>query len=280
MQLRSLSLLLLAMLFGNLVPTAVVAEAWSNGANDEAEAAGSFTQDQTGKQHSAPCSPSQTRQGPRVAIIIDDMGQHRQMGVRLIEMPLHLSFSFLPGTPFVHTQASLAHERGRDVMVHMPMEPKDSRWKLGEDALYVRDTAEIIAKKTQKMLNAVPHAMGANNHMGSRFTEDGKAMQAVLEVVGKHSFFFVDSVTTPGSRGLATARELHLPSAKRQVFLDNVQDVQAICRQLDVLAAIAEKEGQAIAIGHPHQATFQALNHCGERLLKRVKLVGVGELVR
>jgi len=49
--------------------------------------------------------------------------------------------------------------------------------------------------------------------------------------------------------------------------------------QLDKLVTLAEKQSQAIGIGHPHQATLDALRNCGEQLLNTVQVVPVHELV-
>jgi polysaccharide deacetylase 2 family uncharacterized protein YibQ len=130
------------------------------------------------------------------------------------------------------------------------------------------------------MFSAVPHATGANNHMGSRFTADAAAMRVVLGSLKEHSFYFIDSYTARGSQGLATAQELGVPAARRHIFLDNVQETETICRQIDELVAIAQKKGAAIAIGHPNRATLRALTECGARLRMAVDIVSARQLVQ
>jgi polysaccharide deacetylase 2 family uncharacterized protein YibQ len=222
--------------------------------------------------------PGKTPPRPRIAVIIDDMGYDRPMGRQFLQIDADLTFSFLPEAPYTSELAEQAHRTGRTTLVHLPMEPKDSSWKLGPEALRIGDTAEEISRKTEGMLANVPYAVGANNHMGSRFTENSQGMRRMLATLKAHSFFFIDSFTTPASLGEITARQLRLPTARRHVFLDNTQDPESICRQLGQLVAQAKQRGQAIGIGHPNQAMFTALGSCGPAYLAEVELVGVHQL--
>ena len=217
---------------------------------------------------------------PRIAIIIDDMGFHRHLGDQLVRLDLNLTYSFLPHAPFTPDQARAVHRAGRDILVHLPMEPKDASWDPGPGALVVEDGPELIRKKTEQMLTAVPHAIGANNHMGSRFTEEETAMRTVMATLKQHSLFFIDSFTSIDSRGLEAARSLGLPSGRRHIFLDNDQDPDTILRQLVQLIALAHQQGEAIGIGHPYPATLKALQRCRETLCREIEIVGVHQLVR
>lgn len=202
------------------------------------------------------------------------------MGLHFLQLETNLSFSFLPFAPFTAELAEQAHRSGHDVLVHLPMEPKDSTLHLEEQTILVQDSPERIRRKTETMLAAMPYALGANNHMGSRFCEYGEGMRVVLETLKARSLFFVDSATSAGSQGLTTARRLHLPTARRALFLDNVKDATAICAQLQLLADLARRQGQAIGIGHPHHAMMIALAECGPTTFQSIDLVGVHRLVR
>jgi len=216
---------------------------------------------------------------PLAAIIIDDMGYNREIGRQLLDLGFPLSFSFLPQAPHTTELARLAHERGRTVLVHLPMEPKDHRWKMEPLMLKAGEDGELLREKTQKMLAAVPVAQGANTHMGSRFTERTREMEEVLSVLKEQHLFFIDSYTTAGSVAEARARQLRLPTARRRIFLDNEPTEAAICRQMALLAELAATDSGAIAIGHPNQAMFTALINCAKQLLSKVQLVGVEHLV-
>ncbi len=233
---------------------------------------------ETGGQGSGAWGAQEGR--PRIAIIIDDMGYHQQIGRRLIALDLDLTFSFLPKAPYTKTQEELAWEKGRDVMLHLPMQARDPAVNPGPGALYRHYSRQRIQALIAEDLKSVPHAIGSNNHMGSRFTEDRAAMHEVLAVLRKKGLFFVDSYTTAASTGLDEARRMGVPTARRHVFLDNVLDEKKICRQLDRLVDRAREKGWAIGIGHPHRATLNALTDCGPTIQARVQVVGVHALVR
>lgn len=217
---------------------------------------------------------------PKIAIIIDDMGHHELLGNKLLDLQLNLTYSFLPHAPFTAQQEQIAYEKGRDVMVHLPMEAKDPAWNPGIGALYIKNSPEQLTQSTAALLERVPHATGANNHMGSLFTENRAAMEQILMVLQAKQFYFIDSYTTADSTGLDQARKMGIPTARRHVFLDNVHDQEKICQQIERLVKMAKEKGWAIGIGHPNQATLLALTHCKKNLLRDVELVGAHALVR
>ena len=195
-----------------------------------------------------------------VAIVIDDMGASLQELATLTSLKAPLTFSVIPQLPHATEVAEAAHARGYEVMLHIPMEPKGyPHRKLEKDGLLVSLSDQEIDRRLRRYLELVPHAVGANNHMGSRFTEDTSKMLPVMQLLKQKGLFFLDSKTTPLSVGYSLAHELGMKSASRNVFLDNVQEVGAIRAQLQLLAQVARKRGFAIAIGHPHRATIEAL---------------------
>lgn len=235
----------------------------------------------TGKKAGEGCADSTPQEErPRIAIIIDDVGYHQEVGDQLLALDLNLTFSFLPLAPFTLEQEERAWKQGRDVMLHMPMEAQDPSWDLGPGGLYLKYSLDKIRTTMLENLAAVPHAIGSNNHMGSRFTEDRVAMHEVLSVLKERDLFFVDSYTTSQSTGLDEAGKMNVPTARRHVFLDNVHEQKKICRQLKQLVALAKKNGWAIGIGHPNQATLKALTRCRKQLLENVEIVGVSMLVK
>ncbi|MBM9616265.1 divergent polysaccharide deacetylase family protein [Desulfobulbus rhabdoformis] len=217
---------------------------------------------------------------PKVALIIDDMGYNKRIGLKLLRLQLPLNFSFLPQAPHTQELLHLAQQMDRTILVHMPMEPQSDKWKAEPVTLYTKDSQEELERKVEQMLEAVPQARGANNHMGSRFTREQKKMAIVLGIVQQHHLFFVDSYTTGNSLGLSSARRMGIPTAKRNIFLDNEQNVDAICKRLGQVAELAREKKNAIAIGHPNQAMVTALASCAQEKLNEVELVSVEELLR
>ena len=223
--------------------------------------------------------PKEDNNLPRVAIIIDDMGYHRQLGEDLLSLDLNLTYSFLPHGPFTSELETLAWQKGHDILIHMPMQPQDAQWDPGPGALHPEFTGQELSLAVKKNLAGVPHAIGANNHMGSMFTADRQAMNLFLDVLREQGLFFVDSVTTPDSVAAEEAGKMGIKTGSRHVFLDNIQTYEDICRQLKKLIAHARKHGSAIGIGHPNRATYLALTRCRDMLLQQVRIVGIHELV-
>lgn len=195
-----------------------------------------------------------------VAIIVDDMGSSMHEAHALLAIDVPITFSLIPGLARVREVAEAAHRKGGEVMVHIPMEPKGYQQKPFEkNGLLLALSDGEIEKKMAGYLGAVPYATGANNHMGSKFTEDRPKMQTVLGILKGKGMFFIDSKTSPVSVADRLAREMGIPVASRNVFLDNEQDVAAITVQIEKLAAMARRTGSAIGICHPHKTTLQAL---------------------
>ncbi len=220
------------------------------------------------------------QQPPRVAIIIDDMGHEREMGARLADLELNLSFSFLPHSPFLEELESLVRERGRTVMLHLPLEPLDPAKDPGPGAIYLDEHTGTIETLFRESLAQVPRAEGVNNHMGSKFTRDERAMSLLADQLIDHRLFFIDSYTVPDSRAMATVASRDVPTARSNLFIDTVPDKQVICSRLSDLAALAHRQRVAIAIGHPYEATVEALQDCAPAILEGIDLVGAGQLVQ
>jgi polysaccharide deacetylase 2 family uncharacterized protein YibQ len=207
-----------------------------------------------------------------LAIVIDDMGASLQELNSLTSLNVPLTFSVIPQLPHATEVATTAHGKGYEVIVHLPMEPKGyPQRRLEQNGLLLRLSDEEIDRQVRRYLDLVPYAAGANNHMGSRFTEDSAKMLPVMQVLKQKRLYFLDSKTTPLSVGYSLAHELGMKSGFRNVFLDNVQEVGAIRTQLQQAAQIARKRGYAIAICHPHKTTIEALT----RILPELKAEGI-----
>lgn len=218
-----------------------------------------------------------------VAIVIDDMGTSLREVQELMAIGVPLTFSVIPGLRESREVAATANRKGYEVMLHIPMEPQDyPRRRLEANGLLLSHDDGEIEKRMAGYLNVVPNAVGANNHMGSRYTEDRERMRRVLGILKENGMFFVDSMTSPKSVGLAVSREIGVRAAARSApFLDNSQDVSAVKAQLETLAKLAVKRGSAIGICHPHQATIRALQEELPVLESRgIRFVSVSRLVR
>ncbi len=195
-----------------------------------------------------------------IAVVIDDVGLDRHQAHQAITLPSAVTLAFLPYAETLSEQVAAARAAHHQIIVHMPMEPQDmAHNNPGPQALLVALGAADIRGRVGAALQAIEGEVGLNNHMGSRFTASLAAMQPVMEELARHDLFFLDSRTTPQSVGATLARRYGVRYVARDVFLDNVIEGRAIQRQLDELARVADRRGQAVAIGHPHPETLEAL---------------------
>ncbi|MEW6595523.1 MAG: divergent polysaccharide deacetylase family protein [Thermodesulfobacteriota bacterium] len=215
---------------------------------------------------------------PLVAIVIDDMGYQPAIGRRMLALPLNLSFSFLPAGPQTKELTAAAQRKKRDILLHLPLEATDRTVDPGPGTLTVAMEPDALRTKFAENLAAVPMAIGINNHMGSRFTEERPAMILLLREVKQRGLFFLDSRTSNRSVACAVAQENGVPCLPRHLFLDNEQNQAAVIKQIDALLTLAEKKGWAIGLGHPHPATLAALAARQQQITERAELVGIGTL--
>ena len=196
--------------------------------------------------------------GARVALVIDDLGRSLADVDKLERLGVPITYAVLPFETKTAEVTAKLRGLGAEILLHLPMEPGGTA-NPGPGALRVSMTRDELALATRQALQAVPGAVGVNNHMGSRLTADASAMTAILSELQGRSLFFLDSRTSAASTGYDTARALGLASAKRQVFLDPDPSVEQIRYQFHRLLELARQRGAAIAIGHPYPPTFEVL---------------------
>ena len=196
---------------------------------------------------------------PRLALIVDDCGQWIDTERGFIALSIPLTVSVLPDVHYTSTIANEAASAGKGVMLHLPMETL-SGLNPGPGKVTTEMTDSQITQQVESDLAQVPLAAGINNHEGSKASADERVMDDVIDVLAKHgNLFFIDSRTNAASVGESVAESRGIPTAGRDVFLDNQATVDYTENQLKEAAAIARKTGSAIAIGHPRPSTLEAV---------------------
>jgi polysaccharide deacetylase 2 family uncharacterized protein YibQ len=217
---------------------------------------------------------------PKLAIIIDDLGYAEpELVQRLCAEPVPLTVAVLPYQEHTVASADIAHQAGKAVILHLPMEGRADK-DPGPDALKYDLPESEIRARTRKALADVPFIEGANNHMGSRMTADAARMHWILEEFRGRALYFVDSRTIATTQGWVVAQELHIPTIQRKVFLDDDKDFAEIQKQFERAVAFAEQDGQAVAIGHIYPETVDALEKLIPGAKGKVQFVFVRELVK
>ena len=216
----------------------------------------------------------------RIAIVIDDLGNDREAVERIARWPFRVAGAVLPGLSGSAESARRLSASGKEVLLHLPMEPDGyPRVRPGPGVVLRADSDEKIAQTVADDLETVPGAVGVNNHMGSAATADPRVMRAVVRVLTARRLFLLDSRTTEATVARRIADEESLPAVSRKVFLDAVETEDAIERSFRDLVRKAKKDGTALAIGHPHAATLALLERELPLLHSRgVELVTVAAL--
>jgi polysaccharide deacetylase 2 family uncharacterized protein YibQ len=219
---------------------------------------------------------------PRVAIVIDDLGHDGRLAQRFLEIKAPLSFSVLPHGTFSKSIALRIHEAGRELLLHLPMEPKGyPETNPGDGALLVEMPDATLLQKLREDLDSVPYVVGVNNHMGSRLCEYAEKMSLVMVELKERGLFFLDSRTSSMSKAYGVAVQMGVPAVERDVFLDNIQDPPAIRSQIRRLIQLARLKGRAIGIAHPHDATLEVLRETMPQFqVQGIELVPVSQLLQ
>jgi len=217
---------------------------------------------------------------PKLAIIIDDLGNDRAAGDSAISLPFPVTVSVLPKLAFSSELSEEAYRRGDQVLLHLPMQAESSDLPPEQAELRVGMNAEQVRSTLAGMLATVPHVVGVNNHEGSRATSDRALMAALMPALRERGLFFVDSRTTAATVAYDAAERAGVAAASRKVFLDDTPERGAIRAQLEIAGSDAIRDGSAIAIGHPHPETIAALAKTVPSLKARgVRMVFASDLV-
>jgi uncharacterized protein len=218
--------------------------------------------------------------GARLAIILDDLGTDRAAADEIFALHYALTISVLPNHEHSIDIAEEAHRRGYEVMLHLPMQSIGNE-KPEAQELHPGMPEQEVASIVDQFLRNVPEVIGVNNHQGSQATADPTLMSELMPVLRERNLFYVDSRTTAATVAFDTAQRDGVRSGFRNVpFLDDVAEVAAVRKQLELALRGAREKGEAIAIGHPHPATLLALREVLPQAEARgVHLVFVSELV-
>jgi polysaccharide deacetylase 2 family uncharacterized protein YibQ len=218
---------------------------------------------------------------PRIVLVLDDLGIDKPRTARAIRLKGPLTLSFLTYASDLGPQTRAAREAGHELLIHIPMEPGSPDVDPGPNVLLSGVPPGELLTSLKWNLDQFSGYVGANNHMGSRFTADLPGMEVVMKELKKRKLFFLDSITAGNSVARKAARKIGVPFAARNVFLDHQDDVAGIQKRLAEVEKLARKNGVAIAIGHPRESTLQALVPWLEKIeSKGLRLVPLSQVVK
>lgn len=218
---------------------------------------------------------------PKVAIVIDDLGLEYSISKDLLQWDFPLTFSILPFTPYAKRIATEAHQKGKEVILHIPMEPQGyPGTKPGEGALLREMDEGTLLHQLARGIEEVPYIKGVSNHMGSRIMEDPEKVRILFSELKRRDLYFLDSRTTPQTVGLKVAKSLGIKAMERNLFIDHSTNEDDIKQKIESLIQFSMSHGKAIGIGHPHPSTLKSLKEMIPKMKEmEVELVPLSALM-
>jgi polysaccharide deacetylase 2 family uncharacterized protein YibQ len=211
----------------------------------------------------------------QLVMVIDDFGNDMAGTDEILNLPIPLTIAVMPFLPTTKRDAHLAHEKGHDVLVHIPMQPvKGKKSWLGPDAITSDLTNDEVRNRVIAAIDDVPFAIGINNHMGSKVTADERIMSIIVQVCKERGLIFLDSRTTNKSVIGKLAAKMGVPHAENQIFLDEVYSMHHISKQMEKVKKQLSKHNQCIVIGHvgpPGKKTAAVISRSIPALQKEVQ---------
>ena len=216
----------------------------------------------------------------KIAIVIDDFGYNLNNLPLLKTIKQPITVSVLPHLSYSQTMAENLNALGFEVILHLPLEPKE-RYRLEKDTILTGMSDETIKAVTNRALDGIPFIRGVSNHMGSKATQDRRTMSIVFQELKKRRLYFLDSLVTGKSVCRNIAKETGIAFARRDIFLDNEPDTAYIKGQLNKLKARAQRLGEAVGIGHDRRQTIEVLKEVIPEFKRQgYKFVYVSDLAR
>jgi len=220
----------------------------------------------------------------RMAIVIDDLGNKMEGTDEILSIEMPVTVAVMPFLPTTKRDAEAAHAAGHEVIVHMPMEPKKGlkKW-LGPGAITVDLSNEEVRARVEAAIDQVPYAVGMNNHMGSKVTENERVMRIILEVCKERNLYYLDSKTSFKTVAGKLAEELGVPYAENSLFLDDEYTAMHVHRQMQKAFELIQERESTVIIGHvgpPGKYTSAELVKSIPTLQQFGKLVYLSELIK
>ena len=181
---------------------------------------------------------------PKVAIVLDDFGYNMGNFELLSDIKEPITLSILPGLRYSTDIARQARANGYEVILHLPLESERSDIPEEADTIRFGMSQGAINQRLSKELKTIPGAVGVSNHQGSKSTAERETMSPIFSYLKRNDLFFFDSMTSAKSVCREVAGEVGIPYARRDVFIDNSSDPEAIEAQLESLKKIALKKGR------------------------------------
>ena len=169
----------------------------------------------------------------KLAIVIDDVGYHSKEDAAIFAMPREISVAIIPAAPYARVRNQEAKSQGRDILIHMPMQPI-SAIKIEDGGLHLGMSAAQVNDRVNTAKNIVRDAIGMNNHMGSsldrhiflddsnEFADVQRQFKAAIHYARKHGTAIAIGHPRPNTIAVLQAGLRNLPEDIQLVGMGNL----------------------------------------------------------
>ncbi|WP_244209256.1 divergent polysaccharide deacetylase family protein [Paenibacillus ferrarius] len=231
-----------------------------------------------------PAKPAAEMTMKKVAIVIDDFGNNMEGTKEMLELPIPFTVAVMPFLPSSKQDAQLAHDKGHEVILHLPMEPvRGKKSWLGPGAITTDLSDEEVHKRIVAAIEDIPYVIGINNHMGSKVTADERIMKILVDICKERNLVLLDSRTTPKSVIGKLAGPKGVPFSENQLFFDDLYTYSHISKQMTRLKKMIQERDMVIAIGHvgpPGKKTAQVIKEAIPSIQKEATFVSISQTMK
>lgn len=197
------------------------------------------------KVYARPSSSLETR--PRIAVVVTNLGLSERSTEAAIALPGAVTLAFSPYAPRIEEWITKARDAGHEVMVGLPMEPRDfPRSDAGLLSLMTSVDEEQNLLNLQRVLSVSSGYIGVVNFQGSGFTASRAAMQPILAALTSRGLVYLDTLENATSVAPELAEKLNTPFATADLVLDQSLSRPMVTARLSQLELVAKNQKTAI----------------------------------
>lgn len=186
-----------------------------------------------------------------VSIIFEDAGMDLEEVQELLNINAQFDVAVIPFLPFSNKISLMCREKGKEVMLHLSMEPeKESTVWLCPRSIMNSTPDDEIEKIFKDALVNVPNSKGLSIHLGTLVCKNERIVKKVLSLSKENNLFVVDSTFSSESLFGKTGKQMGLEVILPDIVVDSRNELKPIQDKFNLLFNIAKKKGFAVAIAH------------------------------
>jgi len=161
------------------------------------------------------------RPAPRLALVLFGFGNDLAGARRVFDLPVPFAVALAPDTKTSSAMFRAAHEKGREVVLHIPLEPVNyPQLNPGPGTLLVTLKPDRATGTMRRWLDQAGPVVGVANHMGSLATQDMTLMGAVYRELKRRHLPFIHVQPAAGAVCRSLAAELGVIYDEPDAVLD------------------------------------------------------------